>query len=203
MIRKNASKRVRLAKPTGPQRLALRITLRHIEPLIWREISVPDSYTLLQLHRCIQLVFGWLDYHLFEFQIGSRRFEAANPDAEGEDAASTRLRALQLIAGSSFLYVYDMGDYWEHDIAVRKVTDAPPGDELDPLGYLVDGERAAPPEDVGGPPGYEHAMAAFVRQADGDDKDLVVWLGPDFDPELFDRRAGNHALMLATAWSEI
>jgi len=30
--------------------------------------------------------------------------------------------------------------------------------------------------------------------------DLVASAGPGFDPELFDRRAVNHALVLATAW---
>ncbi|MDO8502737.1 MAG: plasmid pRiA4b ORF-3 family protein [Gemmatimonadaceae bacterium] len=95
--------------------------MRHVEPPIWREISVPDVFSLFQLHRCIQLVFGWLDYHLFEFQISDRRFEGADPEAEGENAASVRLRDLELNSRSSFLYLYDMGDYWEHDITVRGV----------------------------------------------------------------------------------
>lgn len=202
MIRTASSLKARRAEPSKPKRLVLRVTLRHIEPPVWREISVPDTYSLLQLHRCIQMVFSWLDYHLFEFQVSARRFEAADPEADGEDAARVRLCDLDLTARSTFLYVYDMGDHWEHEITVGRITDVPVRGERDDLAYLVGGARAAPPEDVGGPPGYENAIAAFARRSP-EDEETLVWLGPGFQPELFDQRAGNHALMLATAWSVI
>src|SRR5437763_15348235 len=122
MIQKAASKRARRTDPARPRRFVLRATLRHIKPAIWREIAVSDSYSLLQLHRCIQLVFGWLDYHLFEFQISGRKFEAPDSEAEGERADLVRLRDLDLSSKASFLYIYDMGDYWEHEIVVRRIT---------------------------------------------------------------------------------
>ena len=191
----------------SPDRLTLRISLRYIEPPIWREITVPDSYSLLQLHRCIQLVFDWLDYHLFEFQVGSRCFEAPDPEAGGEDAGGMTLAGLGLTAGSSLLYVYDMGDAWEHDIQVQAIQPINSADDPDLLAYVTDGARAAPPEDVGGPPGYERLLLAFQRSSPDhdadDDADLMGWVGPGFDPELFDRRAQNHALVLATAWGVI
>ena len=203
MSRKAASKKIRRIGSAEPKRLVLRITLRHIAPPIWREISVPDSYSLLQLHRCIQVVFEWLDYHPFEFRHGGRRFVGSYGEMDGENAANVRLSHLELNAKASLLYVYDLGDHWEHDIAVRTVASAAPGEELDPLGYLLDGLRAAPPEDAEGPPGYDRALAAFAKPKNRDDEDLLEWLGPDFDPERFDRRAGNHALILATAWGAI
>lgn len=203
MIQKAASKRARRTEPTPPRRLGLHVTLRHIEPAIWREITVPDSYSLLQLHRCIQLVFGWLDYHLFEFQIGDRKFEAPDSEADGERADLVRLRDLDLSSKSSFLYLYDMGDYWEHDIGVRSIVAESAAESPDVCAYLIGGSRAAPPEDVGGPPGYEQALSAFAQRTRGDAVDLIEWLGPGFDPELFDLRAGNHALVLATAWGVI
>jgi hypothetical protein len=189
------------------------VTIQHLSPPIWREISVPDTFTLLQLHRTIQMVFDWLDYHLFSFQLGGRRLEGANPETEGEVADNVRLRDLGLAERSSFQYVYDFGDDWEHEIVVRSVRLASADEEPDKLAYLVDGARAAPPEDAGGPPGYERALAALARQSahegaededtEDEDAELVAWLGPHFDPERFDRRAGNHALMLATAWGVI
>lgn len=203
MIQKVGSKRARRTESARPRRLALRVTLRHIKPAIWREITVPDSYSLLQLHRCIQLVFGWLDYHLFEFQIGGRRFEAPDSEAEGERADLVRLRDLDLSSKASFLYLYDMGDYWEHDIGVLRILAEPAAEAPDPCAYLIAGARAAPPEDAGGPPGYEQALAAFAQRTHGVAADLIEWLGPGFDPELFDLRAGNHALVLATAWGVI
>lgn len=206
MKRKPVSKTGHRARVAPPVRLVFRIQLRDIEPLIWREINVPDSYSLLQLHRCIQLVFSWLDYHLFEFQFGDRRFEAADEEAEGESAEGVRLRDLTLTVGMTLLYIYDMGDYWEHDLRVQAVLpELPPSPNgrLNPCAYLIDGARAAPPEDAGGAHGYEQAIVAYLRRADHNDEDVVKWLGEGFDPNLFDRRACNHALVLATAWGVI
>lgn len=206
MIRKATSKKSRRTKPLPSRRLTLRIQLRDIAPLIWREVNVPDEYSLLQLHRCIQLVFGWLDYHLFEFQVGARRFEASNAEAEGEPAEGVALRDLELTAGAQLLYIYDMGDYWEHDVLVQAVSPAlpvSPYGEVDLCAYVHAGARAAPPEDAGGAHGYAEAVEAYARRADEEDEAVVTWLGPDFDPERFDRWACNHALVLATAWGVI
>jgi hypothetical protein len=205
MIRKAAaSKKVRRNGASVPQRILLRVTIRHIEPPVWREISVPDDFTLMQLHRTLQMVFSWLDYHLFEFHVGTRRFEAAHAEAEGEDAAGLRLRDLELRRGSSLLYIYDFGDFWEHDIVVRNIEVIMPTDPTRSFVYVTDGARAAPPEDAGGPDGYDRILAIFAGQADGEDtEDVRGWLGPNFDPELFDRRAVDHALILASAWRVI
>lgn len=202
MIRKRATKRSRHADSDRARRLVLRTTLRYIEPPIWRELSVPDSYSLLQLHRCIQLAFDWLDYHLFFFEVRARHFAQPGPDALGEDAARTQLSELSLKRGTAFLYVYDMGDSWEHDVVVRS-NEPEPDVEPDPLAYLVAGERAAPPEDAGGPPGYERLLQALAPPELNDHDDLVAWIGADFDPERFDLRTANHALVLASAWRVI
>jgi hypothetical protein len=85
-----------------PRAVELRITLADIEPPIWRRVRVPDTYTLHQLHRVIQLLFGWLDYHLYEFRIGERRFEEPDEEAEGEDSTAVRLRDLALSTGARF-----------------------------------------------------------------------------------------------------
>jgi hypothetical protein len=180
----------------------LRVTLRDLEPPIWRELSLPGSYTLEQLHRCIQLTFDWLDYHLFEFQIESRRFERADAEAKGEDAGTVQLAELNLHKGSAFVYTYDMGDGWEHDVVVKAIESGEADEEPDRLAYVVGGARAAPPEDVGGPSGYEQLVLAVQRRSVADE-DLVAWAGPGLEPELFDLRASNHALVLATAWGVI
>lgn len=186
-----------------PNRLRVRVTLRQTAPPIWREISMPDSYSLEQLHRCIQLAFDWLDYHLYEFQIGRERFERPDPDAEGRNAAAVCLADLELRTGDSFIYLYDMGDGWEHDIEVRRLEPVGLAQKIDPLAYVVDGARAAPPEDVGGAPGYERLVRAFHDPADAESADLLEWAGPGFHPELFDRRACNHSMMLASAWGVV
>jgi len=198
---KRVTKRVAAPRRATSRRLVLRVTLRFIEPPVWRELSVPDSYSLLQLHRCLQLAFDWLDYHLFAFDIGGRLFTRPGPDALGEDAGGVALWQLGLTCGSTFLYSYDMGDGWEHDIEVRATELVANADDA-LLVLATDGARAGPPEDVGGPPGYERLVQALQHRADPDDEDLVAWAG-DFDPERFDKHAVNHALVLASAWRVI
>ena len=102
--------------------LVLRVTLRDINPVIWRRIRVPESYSLHQLHRILQLLFGWLDYHLYAFELGDRRFEAPDPEAEGEDSNRTTLASLHLEANARLEYTYDFGDEWLHEIVVEAVV---------------------------------------------------------------------------------
>jgi hypothetical protein len=91
-------------RPKPPCDLELRVTVTEIEPPIWRLVRVPDDYTLHQLHRVFQLLFGWLDYHLYDFRIGERRFEAPDPEAEAEPSTKARLRDFGFEAGDRFTY---------------------------------------------------------------------------------------------------
>jgi hypothetical protein len=164
---------------------------------------VPDSYSLEQLHRCIQLGFAWLDYHLYEFQVGSRRLERPDEEAEGENAAVVTLADLSVKVGDRFVYLYDMGDYWLHDVEVLGAQPLDIDDDPDLLAYLIGGERAAPPEDAGGPPGYADLVNAFRKPSSAASRELLTWAGPGFDPDVFDLRAGNHSMVLASAWGVI
>jgi hypothetical protein len=96
-----------------------------------------------------------------------------------------------------------MGDRWMHDIVVGAAEPVNLREELDPLAYVVGGERAAPPEDVGGPPGYEQLVKAFGDRSNPEFAEILEWAGPGFDPELFDVRASNHSLILASSWGVI
>lgn len=183
--------------------LVLRATIAEIEPPIWRKVSVPDRYSLRQLHRVFQLTFGWLDYHLYEFRIGTRRFEEPDPEAKGEDAAATFLRDLDLRAGATFEYLYDFGDGWVHQVRVESVVPTPAGEVDHPLPRLLDGERAGPPEDVGGPPGYDNFIEAINDSTHPQHSELRTWVGEGYDPERFDRWAIDRAITLAAAWGAV
>jgi hypothetical protein len=183
--------------------LVLRATIAEIEPVIWRKVSVPDRYSLRQLHRVFQLAFGWLDYHLYEFRFGVRRFEEPDPEAKGEDAAATILRDLDLRAGATFEYLYDFGDGWVHEVRVEDVVPTPAEEVDHPLPRLLDGERAGPPEDVGGAPGYENFIEAINDSMHPQHAELRTWVGEGYDPERFDRWATDRAIALAAAWGAV
>ena len=52
----------------------IRIELQEIERKIWRRVDVPLSSTLLALPDFTQFALRWTDSHLFEFEIGDRRY---------------------------------------------------------------------------------------------------------------------------------
>lgn len=187
--------------------LQLKLTLLEAEPLIWRRILVDDSTTLHQLHRMIQILMGWWDYHLYQFTVGGVRY--SGPDDEpfldegiGQDASTVTLRKLGLKKGGSFEYEYDFGDSWHLAVVVeRRRQDA---GRRWVLPWLLEGERAGPPEDCGGIHGLERILAALEGDPPDDDDEqerleLLEWLG-DYDPTGFARRTVNHFLVLAAAW---
>ena len=108
----------------------LRIELQEIEPAIWRRLDVPLSSTLLALHDYVQFAFGWTDSHLFEFEIGGRRYGQPEYDRFADEklykAASIRLKTILDRGIGQFVYVYDSGDEWRHDIAIEEVRDGEP-----------------------------------------------------------------------------
>ena len=180
--------------------LQLRISLADIDPPIWRTALFDRGTTLHELHRGIQVLFGWYDYHLYAFDVGDRRFEVPGEEAEGEDATKAKLSRLVSGPGQVFRYTYDFGDDWVHYIEVED-TEVRAAEGWIP--WVVDGARSGPPEDCGGPPGYSQLVAALRRpleDLDDDDRSFVEWAGPDFDPEAFSIRQARHALLLCSAW---
>src|SRR4051812_28704136 len=107
MARKATTKTIPGLPTAMRRRFHFRITLRHVTPAIWREIAVPEEFALDQLHRCIQLSFGWLDYHLYQFEFGKRRFRPSHAETPGEDTEATGLDLLELKRGARLTYTYD------------------------------------------------------------------------------------------------
>lgn len=51
--------------------------LKHSKPKIWRRFLVAEDMTLEKLHKIIQEVMGWEDYHLHEFSIDGKDYGIA------------------------------------------------------------------------------------------------------------------------------
>jgi hypothetical protein len=170
--------------------LELKVTLRHIEPAIWRELRVPARLTLAQLHDVLQVAFGWMNSHLHDFTAGDIRFGMAGTDDEIflVDERAAPLAAIAE-AGATFLYRYDFGDDWEHDVVVKR-TDRGSETEI----VCIAGARACPPEDSGGPPGYAQMLETLADPKDEEYEEVKRWVGRGFDPERFDLRAVNKKL---------
>ncbi|HEU4886047.1 MAG TPA: plasmid pRiA4b ORF-3 family protein [Longimicrobium sp.] len=192
----------RRSRKPEPRTVDLRITLADIDPPIWRHVRVPDELTLDQLHRVIQLLFGWLDYHLYSFQAGERSFEEPDIEATGEDSTTVQLRDLELTKGGRFTYTYDFGDDWVHEIEVKDIYASTPRDDGPRFPELLGGERAGPHEDSGGPRGYQQMVEALRDPRHPEHKTYRSWAG-DYDPERFDVWMARNNLTLAAAWGAI
>lgn len=171
----------------------LEVTLRGIRPPIWRRLRVAGSLTLRELHHVLQIALGWDDKHLHEFRIGEMRYGMAIPGQEKiPDEREYRLEAL-LCAIPAFEYLYDFGDDWTHEVTVAPV----PLTTRSPKAECLDGDRAAPLEDCGGPDSYMDLLKAIARPGSARGRDLLEWAGPDFAPLKFDLTAINRELRTA------
>jgi hypothetical protein len=173
-----------------------KITLLDSRPKIWRRIQIQDC-SLDKLHEHIQTAMGWTNSHLHHFEIGKKRYGdpdlLADTGEELEDSTTTRISEILPASGKAFrfVYTYDFGDDWQHEVLFEGVVEAVKGTKL-PI--CLEGERACPPEDCGGPPGYEHLLAVLDDPKHEDYKDMKRWIGGRFDPESFDATAATKAM---------
>jgi hypothetical protein len=179
--------------------IRLQVTLREVTPPALRILDVPATSTLPELHELLQAGLGWTDSHLHEFQIptedtaavtdagagpGPVRYGVPDPDFDdpGEveplrDETTAQVREL----GARFVYLYDFGDGWTHDITVLGPGGPQPG--------CVYGEHACPPEDCGGPTGHAELCAVLADPGHPEHTSMRTWAGPGYDPTAFDQAA--------------
>jgi hypothetical protein len=174
-----------------------KITLLGSNPPIWRRIQVADG-TLDKLHEHIQTAMGWTNSHLHHFQIGKQLFgdpllmEENMEEFNYKDSTDTKISQIVPRTGKRFSlgYEYDFGDGWEHEILFEGCPPQEPGKKY-PL--CLEGERACPPEDVGGIWGYATLLEALADRKHEQHREFVEWCGK-FDAEKFDARQATKAM---------
>lgn len=193
---KATSRPPRPAVPRQPL-YQLKVTLMETDPPIWRRIVVQGESTLRQLDQILQAAMGWTDSHLHTFTAGGVLY--ANPSQEWEidvrDEGRVRLHQIAACAGEAFVYEYDLGDSWQHQVLVEQIAPHPAPRTVP---VCLDGAGACPPEDSGGVGGYYEKLEV-LRDPDHEEyEEIKDWVeamvdGP-FDPEVFDRAAANKRL---------
>ena len=163
----------------------LRIELQELEPKIWRRIDMPLSMTLEALHDAIQMTMGWTFSHLWEFDIDGRcygdpSFREFDDEPAIYKAKGLRLGVLIARGVERFVYTYDYGDNWRHDVIVEEVRRRRPGHGVSSL--------------RGRGPGAVRRRTSAVRTgswtfwrrssipAHEQHRDMVHWYGGPFDP---------------------
>jgi hypothetical protein len=171
-----------------PSILILEVRLLHTHPSVWRIIEVKSNTSLHDLHRIIQVSMGWTNSHLYSFiqeikeqSVEYNLPEYANPDEiyHGNNPVDFKLKDIFFNEGDKLLYLYDFGDYWEHEVILKgwKYEEAMFG-----LPACTAGAMACPPEDVGGVHGYKLLLDAIENKQKNELEEYRVWLGYKFDP---------------------
>jgi Plasmid pRiA4b ORF-3-like protein len=155
----------------GPSVYTLKVSLLAVEPTVWRRIVVPSETKLSKFAR-------W--------------FGAPDDDADHViDERRVTVKQVLPRVGSALQWDYDFGDGWEHDVEVEAIEE-PSATVKYPV--CLDGQRACPPEDCGGPQGYADLLAVLADPTHEEYEHLSGWAPPGFDAERFDLVAANRRL---------
>lgn len=176
-----------------------KVTLRNTEPPVWRRIQVPNCYTFWDLHCAIIDAFGWLDCHMHLFTVknpksNEEEYFGITPDVDDSKQDGngilpswltkiSRCFALKPIENVAAKYHYDFGDDWFHAVVLEKIIAKKKGTTYP---CCIDGENACPPEDCGGPLGYQHFKKVISYHNAPDHDEMMERVGGWFDPEWFE-----------------
>jgi hypothetical protein len=168
--------------------ISLKVTLKGMKPPVWRRLLMPGGTTLRDLHRAILAAMGWGGGHLHLFDIDGREYGDRRDTDDVADENRLTLNGLLRSGVARFGYVYDFGDNWQHAILIERTM---PASDAIPCPACVDGRRACPPDDCGGPWGYRDLLEVLADPARPQHAEQREWVGEDFDPEAFDVTAAD------------
>lgn len=179
--------------------LQLHISLENSDPLIYRTIQLKTGTSFFELHHIIQIAMGWQNYHLFEFNLDGYRIgmidETDKSSGYGSDqvldATIILLTDILSCEKDSFVYTYDFGDCWLHNITIEKNLKKVPKVSY-PI--CIEGQLNCPPEDCGGVSGFNYILSIIGDKKHPEYKDTRQWVGKKYDPLIFDKEKTNKQL---------
>jgi hypothetical protein len=179
------------AAPSAVRTFRLKVTLLDVAPPIWRRFEIPADISLEQLHAVLQIVMGWTNSHLHEFEKDGIAYGVSDREfgVQRVSEKTTRVDDVLRGQGSRLEYVYDFGDDWRHRVTLERVTDTGAR-----AARVLEAKRACPPEDVGGTRGYQAFLEAIASPAHPERQHLLDWIGGSFDSEAYDLADVNSRL---------
>lgn len=181
----------------------VRVHIDDSDPTIWRRLDLRSNLALDLLHQVLQVAFDWTDSHLHRFSLGGGAYDSHSQlflcpydvdnkewpedDEDGLPAAETQLDETLSEPGDVLHYLYDYGDNWELTLRLEDVL---PAESDCPAAVVVDGERAAPPEDCG-------------HLVDAESLSEVLTDPALFDPERVNKQFGDAYFVLREAGIDV
>ncbi|MBK9990212.1 MAG: plasmid pRiA4b ORF-3 family protein [Verrucomicrobia bacterium] len=181
----------------------LRVTLLHLSKETWRLVRVPHDIRMDRLDQVLQAAMGWTNSHMHQFHLFTPEGEitgyVGRPDPDSpaaflgrqpptQDETKRLLKNFLAKPGDRIGYEYDFGDSWLHEITLAAVE---PLEKRLSRAACLDGARACPPEDCGGPPGYDNLLKIIKKPKHPEYESMIEWVGEGFDPAAFDLASTN------------
>jgi hypothetical protein len=166
----------------------MRISLMRHVPTIWRRLLVPGEIELSKVHRIFQAAMGWDDHHMHRFEIGDHSYVGLDDELDDDELDDDEIEEDSVLLSEvveqpmRFAYCYDFGDDWRHEVVVESIEVVP---SVLKYAACIDGQRACPPEDCGGVPGFGEFLEAMADPGHDAHDHYAGWIGGTFDPEEF------------------
>lgn len=199
------------------------------KPPIWRTFIIPSNVTFSQLHNTIQIVMGWYDCHLHEFQFsdalitnneeacdeykyfnskeGKKRlkelglsFDAVCPNDNMPVLNSVDVKIGKYVENSpAFKYIYDFGDWWEHKVEFKQIIK----DYDKDYPMVLKWKGYCPPEDCGGIEGYYELLNVLNDPENENHAEMLEWSRMQMYSEEYDVDYVNELLETALDYEPI
>ncbi|MCC3145347.1 plasmid pRiA4b ORF-3 family protein [Halanaerobium sp. Z-7514] len=203
----------------------IKVDLELGEYSAWRKVIVPLNYYFYDLHKVIQNLYNWMDYHLHEFFVYSEEkdeskswnqaeyhrdaYKAAynivmneenleynkhelNYEGEDFELSLEKDSLLKDYLPARIKYIYDYGDNWELYLEVEEIIE----DYNKYQSEFLEGAGTAPPEDVGGVPGFSRFMEIISDPEHEEHEMMSEWAKSqgfeEYDPEQIKRNLRIH-----------
>jgi len=180
------------SRGTGHPAHRLHVELDDVRPAVWRQLIVPGTIRLSKLADILLVAMGWNNSHLHQFRIGDVLFGMHVEDWPEEEIDEKSVTVVQALGDERrFWFDYDFGDGWGHEIELQ---------EADWLSHslkfavCISGENACPPDDVGGPGGYDEFLEAIADSKHPEYEEFLTWIGGSFNRSHFDLAETNASL---------
>jgi len=170
----------------------LEVSFTGITPKIWRRFSVPARITLAQLHEAIETSFGWACGSFYEFVVAGERYGDASLDATIHSDETVRLRQVASRSARTFQHRYREGGDWTHRVKVRNIRSRVLGEKVP---SLFSGARNGPPIDLNDEGEYDECLRILADPTDPFYQATIEDIGPSWDPEAFDQKTLEQALV--------
>ena len=158
----------------------VKISLDGSQPEIWRRVLIPANVPQTELHYILQAAMGWR---------GSEQFQFLPPqDRELPSSGEPTLADLLPKEGDDCGYEFDRGTTWYHHLELESIG-TPEGRRRYPV--CIAGQRACPPEDIGGLKAYEEMLERMKDPTQSEYREMNGWLTQDFNPASFNIEQAN------------